>query len=843
VALDLATPHLPAAHTDQPPVIDGNLDDAAWKAATASDAFTQQYPFDRQPPSEHTTLRVLYDADAIYIGFDCDQVRTPIVERLTRRDRDSESEWVWVQIDSRNDRKNAFIFAVNISGVLADGQILNQSVTSFEWDENWEAKTARTSHGWSAEIRIPLRVLRFDGKAPVQSWGLQAARFIAERQELDLWAYFPRDVASPVTFFGRLEDLRNLQGGGAVELRPFVLGFGRRRQPSTEILASGYDASASAGLDLKWHAGQDLTLDAALLPDFAQVEADQVILNLSNYETFLPEKRPLFLEGAEAFSFPIQVFYSRRVGAAPLPPSLPVDKSDAPLRQLVDVPTAAPIYGAAKLVGRLSPAWTIGALSAVTARNDVVIYDPSPMAMSPRASEQVAPLTAFNVLRLKRELGGAGHIGIIGTGSTAFESGGGNYPTVPATTTTPAQQLCPVGEAVNVGARCFHDSYVAGADALWRSPSGDYVASGAFVQSWIRNGPPRTLLDGTQVGPGDYAPGGWLRLAKEGGKHVLASLEYTGAGRKLDYNDVGYMPRQNLQEVKAALGYRNLQASERTIDTQFGLEVSERRNLDGLDLGQLYELNARVHFRNFWMVSAAADFQPLRFDDREVGDGHALERGAWWGWKLELSTDPRGLAAVSLANQTQVISGGAYACSAQGSLLLHVLPQFDLELLPSITWSNGEFRYAFNVSSDGDAWYGRLLARSVSATLRASYTFTPQLSLNVYAQAFLAAGNYTDLHDVGDPMSKQVLRSAIAVAPGPGPGANLMPDFEEAALNANVVLRWEYRLGSTLSLVYSRSQVPAVAAPTGAIGLDFRALGQRASADVVLFKLTYWWSS
>src|SRR5262249_23929554 len=153
----------------------------------------------------------------------------------------------------------------------------------------------------------------------------------------------------------------------------------------TEILASGYDASASAGLDLKWHVGQDLTLDAALLPDFAQVEADQVILNLTNYETFLPEKRPLFLEGAEAFSFPVQVFYSGRVGAVPLPPSLPVDTTNNPQRQLVDVPTAAAIYGAAKLVGRLTPAWTVGALTALTARNDVVIYDPSPMATSPRA--------------------------------------------------------------------------------------------------------------------------------------------------------------------------------------------------------------------------------------------------------------------------------------------------------------------------------------------------------------------------------------------------------------------------------------------------------------------------
>ena len=145
---------------------------------------------------------MLYDDEALYFGFDCDQVNTPIVEKLTRRDRDSESEWVWIHIDSRNEGKSAFMFAVNVSGTIADGQIIDQTTYSWEWDENWEGKAVRRAGGWSAEIRIPIRVLRFDGSLPVQSWGLQAARFIAERQETDLWAYFPRDVATPLAVPG-----------------------------------------------------------------------------------------------------------------------------------------------------------------------------------------------------------------------------------------------------------------------------------------------------------------------------------------------------------------------------------------------------------------------------------------------------------------------------------------------------------------------------------------------------------------------------------------------------------------------------------------------------------------
>jgi hypothetical protein len=825
-------PHLSAVRIMKPPQIDGRLDDAVWATAPATDTFTQQYPFDHQPPSERTLLRVLYDDQALYIGFDCDQIHTPILAHLTRRDRDSESEWVWIQLDSRNDGKSAFLFGVNIAGVLADGQTINQTTFSWDWDENWEARTARTPTGWSAEIRLPLRILRFEGGLPIQSWGMQGGRYIAYRQETDLWSYFPREVAAPITHFGRLEGLQNLHGSGGLELRPFALGFGRRREviPGT-TLVSGYDAGGSGGLDLKWHIAPDLTLDSAFNPDFAQVEADQVILNLTNYEIQLPEKRPLFLEGAEAFSFPLQLFYSRRIGSAPLPPSLPT--STMSTKQLVDVPPAATIYGAAKLVGRLGRDWTVGALSAVTARNEVTVQDQQTLV---RTTQLAAPLTAFNVLRIKRELGGSGHIGIIGTGATAFEDNGG-YPVVSGS------QYCPQGQIVAPGTPCFHDAYVGGIDGLWRSSSGDYVLGGAFVESLTHGGSAITQPDGTAIGPGATSPGGWARIAKEGGKHLLWSAEYTGAGRYLDYNDVGFMPRQNLHEMKASLAYRTLEAGPRTIDTATGLEVSERLNLSGVDLGQLYELNTRARLRNFWSFLLAADFAPARFDDREVGDGTAMERGRYLGGRLELSTDPRRRVFLSLSNQEQVIQGGAFSTSTQATLSFHALPQLDIELLPQLSWSSGEPRYAWQaVTAGGPLLFGKLLAKSVSATLRATYTFTPQLTLQAYGQAFLAAGHYDDIRSAGTP-GAPVRLTDIAMGSPVTPAQTA--DFEEAALNVNVVLRWEYRLGSVAYLVYSRSQVPSL--PTASFAppanLDPRAFSHGASADVLLLKISYWWAS
>jgi hypothetical protein len=836
-------PHLQAIHTDRPPLIDGRLDDPVWRLAPGTQSFRQYSPFDGAEPSERTTVRVLYDQEAIYVGFDCEQTHTPILEHLTRRDRDSESEWVWVQIDSRNDGKSAFVFAVNIAGTLADAQIIDQTTYSWEWDENWEGRTARTPTGWSAEIRIPVRALRYDGTLPVQSWGFQATRFIAQRQETDMWAYFPRDVATPLAYLGRLEDLRGLKGVGALELLPFVVADLRQRDPdpAANTLGSKLTPGGSAGLYLKWHATHDLTLDAAFNPDFAQVEADQVILNLTNFETFFPEKRPFFLEGIDAFSFPLQVFYSRRIGAAPLAPTL------ATSELLGDVPTPATIYGAGKLVGRIGPEWTLGALSALTGENSVAVVDSASRQQSNRVA---APTTAFNVLRLKRELGNAGHLGLIFTGASAFESTS-SYPVTGSVVT------CPSGATTVPGGRCFHDAYVGGFDGRWRSTDAQYVIGGALIGTYVRGGPEAPLpeLDGTVIGPGSTSPGGWFRVAKEGGKHLLWSAEYTGAGRKLQYNDVGFMPRQNVQTGKLTLGWRTLEPGEYTLENTSAFEASESRNLSGLDLGQLYELNTRLRLLNFASVFAAADLAPARFDDREVGDGTALERARYLGWRLELASDPRGWFAANLANQTQIVGAGTYATNAQATLVLHALRQLDIELLPQLTWSAGEYRYARQASVDPTADYvfGRLSARSVSATLRATYTFTPQLTLQAYTQAFLASGHFSDLRAIprtgtsGAVVHLSDLSRAAPPLPNPDlppPALTPNPDFEDASLNVNVVLRWEYRLGSTIYAVYSHSQIPTVVlGPTATGTVDLHALGHGAAADVFLLKFSYWWAS
>ena len=219
-------PHIAAARTPQPPVVDGRLDDAVWAAATPSDAFVQHFPDEGAPPSERTSMRVLYDDKNLYVAVDAEQLNAPIVRRLARRDSQIPSDGVWIDIDSRRTGVGAFHFAVNAAGMLSDGIHYDDTAFSSDWDAVWEAKVAETDRGYAIEFRIPLSVLRFSA-APVQDWGFQVRRFIDARQETDDWAFYPRSAATYVPLFGRLDDLRDLAPRHALELRPFVLGRAR----------------------------------------------------------------------------------------------------------------------------------------------------------------------------------------------------------------------------------------------------------------------------------------------------------------------------------------------------------------------------------------------------------------------------------------------------------------------------------------------------------------------------------------------------------------------------------------------------------------------------------------
>jgi hypothetical protein len=812
-------PHIAAMRTSQPPVVDGKLDDPAWATAVPSDTFVQHFPDEGAPPSERTSIRVLYDDKNLYIGVDAEQRHAPILRRLARRDSQIPSDGVWIDIDSRRTGVGAFHFAINAAGMLSDGIHFDDTSFSADWDAVWEAKVADTDHGYSIEFRIPLSVLRFS-PMPVQDWGFQVRRFIDARQETDDWAFYPRSAATYVPLFGRMDDLRNLDPGHSVELRPFVLGrVGYRSADADSTLTHGWSADGSAGLDAKAHITNELTLDLALNPDFGQVEADTVVLNLSTYETVFPEKRPFFLEGIDVFSTVRPLVYTRRIGQQPATPSL------ATGQQLVAAPEPSPLYGAAKLVGTIGARTTLGLISAVTGPNDVEIDDGTM-----RMTQRLEPWTTFNVLRIKRKLAANAEVGVLASAANRFE------------TPLPVNTPCPVTGVATPDGRCFNDAYVASTDGRWRSAGGDYAVVWQALATTIQQGPQRVEPDGLNIVPGASSPGGSLYFGKEGGKHWLWSAWQHVAGRRLEFNDLGYLERKNDYQFYPTLAYRTLDPWWITRETWTALQFNMRESLGGLNLWRELRLATSETFTNFWSCYFNVHGRAAYFDDRETGDGTALERPASAGISADVASDPRQALTLFLSWSFDLRRGGGVIFGANGQISLRALSRLELALLPTGGYESGAPRYFAkdDVPAGTPVTYqfGTQTAASLGATLRAAYTFTPELSLQFYTQLFLARVHYDPLFTATLPAGGIVrLADLVPATPTPRP----MPDTETATLNVNVVLRWEYRLGSTLFLVYTRAQNPALSPSPSGAGFELRPLLQgRAADNVLMAKLAYW---
>jgi hypothetical protein len=251
------------------------------------------------------------------------------------------------------------------------------------------------------------------------------------------------------------------------------------------------------------------------------------------------------------------------------------------------------------------------------------------------------------------------------------------------------------------------------------------------------------------------------------------------------------------------------------------------------------QLTTRWLLRNQWRFSSLVQYRLPSFEDREVGDGTAIEHAGMFGYELTVSGDPRRVVSGELSGKVYRRTNGSWAELA-GGIAARGLGRLELELLPSLSYTQGEPRF-IEEQGAGSLLFGRLDAAQVGATLRLTWAFTPRLTLQGYSQLFLARGRYSDLSTFNRPAgTRPAIRLTDLVGTHAVPAQR--PDFERAGLNASLLLRWEYRLGSTLYLVYTRSQAPdVILQPDERPTLDLRALPRAPAADVLLLKLTVWW--
>jgi hypothetical protein len=393
-----------AVRVEAAPALDGDvLTDPAWTTAEPLADFWQTTPVEGQPASERTEVRIVYTRDTLYFGVVCfDSDPAGIIASDSRRDAGlSETDSIQIILDTYRDRQNGFVFGTNPAGLEYDGQVVNEGQGgggggrqqagsgggfNLNWDGAWQVRTRTSEIGWTAEIAIPFRTLRYPS-ARRQVWGLNIQRNIRRRNETAFWSALPRQYnLYKLSLAGEIGGLevppqRNLK------LVPYVLGETRKVDARDEITSLG-----DVGFDAKYSITPSLTLDATVNTDFAQVEVDEERVNLDRFNLFFPEKRPFFLENAGLFSVgsprETEIFFSRRIGIAP---------SGQPI----------PIVAGARLTGNVR-GFSVGLLDMQT--------DDTP---------GVAPGNNFLVARLRRDLPNRSSAGAIFVNRDATGDGAG----------------------------------------------------------------------------------------------------------------------------------------------------------------------------------------------------------------------------------------------------------------------------------------------------------------------------------------------------------------------------------------------------------------------------------
>ncbi len=809
-----------AARAHQSITLDGRDDDAAWRAAQAITAFREFQPREDADPRYATEARVAYDAHNFYVFIRAfDPAPDSILTLLARRDVRTPSDQLKIIIDSYHDRRTGYEFAVNPAGVKRDYSIYNDGDEDDAWDAVWEVATVVDSLGWTAEFRIPLSQLRY-APADTNTFGFGVWRDIERHTERVSWPLYRRSQSGLVSQLGEITGLAGLASPARLELAPYAVA------KNIPLGAGDRVSRFTLGADVKYGLTSNLTLDATVNPDFGQVEADPSVLNLGAFETFYQERRPFFVEGTGIFRFDINcsvvncngegLFYSRRIGREP-----------ALLRSYGDVrsPTATTIIGAGKLTGRLPSGLTLGILEAVTAR-EVGTQD-----------RTMEPFTNYAVVRAQQDLrSGQSGIGVIGTAVNR---------NLDEWTQDVLRRSAYVG-AVDARHRFARGRFEVAASLAASRVDGSAAAIAATQRNTVHlyQRPDGGLtFDSTRTSlVGDAEE---LYFRKIGGGMVRFETSFQRRSAGFETNDLGYLQGADQQSWNtwAAVQFRRPQLFFQQGFWNFNWW--QYWTTAGMPTERAANTNLHFQLNNRWWAHAGGTLMRIgtAFCDRCARGGPAVRRdraiSVWGG----VEGDSRFPIVPFLFFDYWGGDGGR-------SEYFGVNPSVDVRIASRFTTSLG-----LNVSRNRDdwQWYGNFTdtANATSYTFahldqhtasirwRLDYTMSPTLTLQLYASPFVSKGTYRNVRALADPRAAHyddrfAPYGDSTVTSDPG-------GFNFKQFNSNVVLRWEYRPGSTLFLVWTQGRDDFEPAEgTRPFRRDFRRLFDAYPKNTFLVKVSYW---
>ncbi len=682
----------------------------------------------------------------------------------------------------------------------------------------WQAKVSFDSLGWYVEMRIPFSQIRFNTQ-PVQEWGLNINRWRPGFNEDIYWVVIPRTQSGFFSHFGTLTGMNDIQPRRTAEFIPYIAGTANFVGSPGEgnPFNDGSSSDLRAGADFKVGLGSNLTLDATINPDFGQVEADPAEVNLSAFETFFREQRPFFIEGNQLLEGNGPgYYYSRRIGGQPQGYATGDFVDDA---DFVDEPGYATILGAAKLTGRTSSGMSIGALAALTQREYATLYDADSGVYNKVAVE---PTTFYGVARVQQEVGAsASTIGVTLTGLSRSFS-----------------------DATPLSLQMTGEAYSGGVDWLARLKGGTYEISGHAGFSYV--GGTTDALTGVQISSAryyqrpdqDYATLDTLRTSLAGyslslfgqktrGEHWTGGIGMGAESPGFELNDVGRLRSADDIDAEAWVNYRENTAGKVFRRYRLGLSGGSNWNYGGNRTGSSIRINTNHTWLNWWNSYLGGWYRPASLSDDLTRGGPLMGTGSGGGLEFNVSTNEANSFRTSV---NAGFSTGQYDMSSEwASLYISARPgsRWQLSVAPRWQHSVNSRQYVTAESGGTSATYGtRYVFATVDQTtlsmqLRLNYAFSPNLTLELYAEPFASSGAYTDYGQLTAAQAPTLLTYGTenttivqdpdgnyTVTDGNSGQVFALPnnDFNVLSYRSNAVLRWEWRPGSALFLIWQQNR-------------------------------------
>ncbi|HET7790714.1 MAG TPA: DUF5916 domain-containing protein [Gemmatimonadales bacterium] len=808
-----------AAH---PPVIDGRDDDDVWRTAQVITDFREWDPVEDTTPRFRTEAKIAYDDRNLYAFVRAFDPHPDSVKRLlARRDVLTPTDHIGLIIDAYHDRRTGYEFWVNPAGVKVDIAVYDDDHEDESWDGIWDVATTVDSLGWTAEFRIPLSQLRYPIEA-THVFGFAVTRDIERFKERLAWPVFRRSRPGLSSQLGDLSGVDSISSPRRAELTPYTV---TKNISVPNATGFGRDQRLSVGADLKYGVASNLTLNATINPDFGQVEADPSVLNLSTFETFYQEKRPFFVEGAGLFRADLdcnqvncqgeELFYSRRIGR---PPQLDFGASSSA--------QAATIDAAAKLTGRSAGGLTLGVLDAVTAR------------ATDDSGRTIEPTTNYGVLRISQDIDG-GKSGLGGMLTTVNRS-------LDALTEPLLRRSAYVG-GVNARHKFWSDNYeVSGWLDLSRIAGTRQAIALAETSSvhYLQRPDANLGFDSTRTSLSGDAE--FVRFAKIGGARTSFETSYQRVSPGFEANDLGYLQRADKEDWSTWFGVFWKQPSKWYTSAQWNFNWWQWWNAEGLASERAFNSNAHIQLLNHWWVHGGGTYGQLgaTFCDHCARGGPALRQDTYVAPWFGFNGDERKLIVPNVfVNLFRGDAGHSSNVNLQPAVTFQLSSRFQPGVGLNISHSVNDIQWYGNFTDSAAVThytFAHLDQKTASIQLRLDYTATPTLTVQFYGEPFVSKGTYSAVRELSATPRASAYDARFA-AYGDTAVTNNPGGFNFKEFRSNLVLRWEYRPGSTLYVVWTqgRDAFDPVAGTRSFSG-DVNDLFHTHPNNTFLIKASYW---